>query len=203
MWCVRSTLLVFVLLGLLLVSVRLQAETDENLPSLSELYQQALRVMGLHSPDAEHWRSRARWKAILPQLRVGFQRDLKDQFRFTNQDNVSISGGEVTVGPDEQDLLRDFDAGTRFQATAVWYLDELVFNRDAILVSQERRRLQEERFVLLKELSNRYYSRLEAIKKLHSHALSASERLKLERHVEQVSAELDVLTDGYFSRAIP
>ncbi len=189
------TILLFAMLSGLPVQV------VAKVPPVSEVYRQALLVADLAGNQVESWRRRARWKAALPQLRLTFQRDLGDQFRFTSKDNVSISGGEVTIGPDKQDLVRDFDAGMRFQVTTVWYLDELVFNRDTIVVSQERRRRSEERRLILERVSHLYFQRLKLLDLLKEKSqLSDKKRREARYTIAEATAQLDALTDGWFSR---
>lgn len=192
-------------LGTALLLPAMARASDHSVPHppVGEVYRQALLVAGLVGSQPESWRKKVRWKAALPQLRLTFQRDLKDQLKMTNKDNISISGGEVVIGPREQDFVRDFDSGTRIQATAVWYLDDLVFNREAVLVSQERRRMSEERHMLLERITKLYFGRLRALEKLRSgSSISKKKRRELHYLIQEQASQLDALTDGWFGRAL-
>ena len=179
------------------------AHAATSIPPIAEVQRQALAVAGLDSDRAIGWESRARWYAAVPQLRVSFQRDLDEQLRLTNKENISISDGKVTIGPNEQDLVQDFDAGTRIQVTALWNLDRLVFNRDKILISQERRRIQEERQLLLDHVTKLYFDRQEALTTLASvKRLPAKDKRLLRRIAAERSAQLDALTGGWFGRQL-
>ena len=65
----------------------------------------------------------------------GFDRDLRDVVSLTTRDNISVSGGDVTIGPQERNFDEDFNHATSFQVKAVWDLSELVFHRDELSVS--------------------------------------------------------------------
>lgn len=170
-----------------------------RVPSLVEVHRHALQAAGLEPSTVTRWEKRVQWMAAVPQMRVTVQRDLDEQFRFTSKDKISISGGSVTVGPDEHDFVRDYDAGTRIQATAVWYWDRLVFNREALLVSQERRRRHEERLNLIDRVSELYIQWLDAQDRLDKKAqLGQAMQRKLRYALLDRAARLDVLTNGWF-----
>jgi hypothetical protein len=169
-------------------------------PPIDAVHQHVILDAGLAGNEIEKWKKRIPWGALTPQLRFSIQRDLNEQMRITNKDNISISSGEVTIGPNEQDILQDFDAGTKFQVTAVWNLDRLLFSRDSVLVSQERRRRNQERYDLLDKVNKHYFERLAAIEVLASNRrIPLKERLKLKTLIQDRTARLDAYTGGWFS----
>jgi hypothetical protein len=185
---------VLIIFALLMISTSSFAE----FPSVQEIQRRALHVAGLDVLTINRWQKNVRWKAAVPQLRFSIQRDLDEQLRISNKDNISITGGNVVIGPDEQDLVRDYDAGTRFQIAATWYLDELVFNRDEIIVSQERRRFHEEKYALLKEINRLYFERTAALYHLQmKKRLPDLDRAEISNRIASIEAELDGLTDGW------
>jgi hypothetical protein len=172
-------------------------------PPIAEVHRHVILSAGLANQDIEKWKKRIPLRALLPQLRVSVQRDVDENFRITNSDKVSISGGNVTIGPDEQDFIHDFDAGTRFQVAAVWYLDRLLFSRDSIVVSQERRRRKEEELKLLDRVTQLYFERVEALNLLRmKKRWPRQDKLKLQIVVRDRTARLDAYTGGWFGHAI-
>ncbi len=171
-------------------------------PPVAEVHRQVLLQADLMNQVERSWKKRIPWQGLTPQLRVSVQRDLDETLKVSLKDSVSISGGNVTIGPDKQDINRDYDAGTRVQVTAVWYLDKLVFSRDSILVSQERRRRHEERIKLLDKVTQHYFERIAALETLRSQRLSFKERLKLKTIVRDRTARLDAYTGGWFGRSL-
>ncbi len=156
-------------------------------PSLQEVQEEALRAAGYDRHEMEDWRRQSRWAAALPRLQVGFDRQLKDVVQLSTRDNVSVSGGEVLVGPNENNFDQDFQQGSGFDVRAVWYLDQLVFNRDRLEVSRETRSWLEDRSRLLERVTELYFNWKRA----------GSSNLK-----EEYSGRLDAYTAGWFSRQL-
>lgn len=126
-------------------------------PSIHEVQEEALRVAGYDRLELEEWRQRSRWSSALPRLQVGFDRQLKDLVKLSTRDNVSVTGGEVFVGPDENDFDQDVQQGIGIEVKAVWSLDELIFSRDRLEVSRERRNWLEDRNRLLERVNEAYF----------------------------------------------
>jgi hypothetical protein len=160
-------------------------------PDLSQVRARAVEHAGLDGKAERAWARRARWSALLPDLTLranhgaGEDRDL----------SRSSSGTErLDVGADS-----DFD----IEARAVWELDRLVFDDVEIRALQAVQRTYRERVQLLGQVSSLYYQR----RKLVLGALLApqTDPYKVALHaiaVAEVSAQLDALTGGYFSRAL-
>ncbi len=73
---------------------------------------------------------------------------------------------------------------------------------DMILVSQERRRLQEERQELIDRVTKFYFERKAASERLKRQGLNRGERLKLETLILDRAARLDADTGGWFHAAM-
>ncbi|MBI2067057.1 MAG: hypothetical protein HYW02_07305 [Deltaproteobacteria bacterium] len=172
------------LLGFFLLS--LASPVWGKTPSLSELHQETLRVAGYDRHEIYEWKQKSRWAAALPRLQVGFDRQLKDVVKLTTEDTVSVSGGSVQVGPDENKFDQDFQQGFGIDVRAVWYLDQLVFSENRIEVSRETRSWIQERGRLLERVTDLYMT---------------WRHEKDQRKREQLSGYLDAYTDGWFSRA--
>ncbi len=196
----KSRLLILLLPSIWIVQAYAFEAASE--PSIQEVQSEAIRRLGFHEEEMESWRRRARWSAALPQLQAGFQRDLKDVIRLSTQDSVSIRDGEVLIGPDENNFDQNFDQGTRFEVKAVWSLNELVFSRDSLSVSSERRDWIREKNRVLQEVSEAYFVRKRLIAELHSRIDPPPLRDRKRFLMDQATGTLDAYTGGWFSNHV-
>lgn len=108
-------------------------------PLFSEILRAHLQQQGLRSDWVASWRKRVRRAPWLPTLYVGYDLGLKRSQGYSVTDNISISGGVATVGPDDHNVDFDSNSGHTVRLRAVWKLDETVFNRNELLLSKEWR----------------------------------------------------------------
>ena len=135
----------------------------------------------------------------MPRLQFGFDRDLKDVSTLATKDNISISGGDVTIGPQERNLNENFNQGTSFDVRVVWELSELIFNRDELNINAMARSWVRERNVLLNDVEETYFERKRLLK-FFNKPLSSLKREEIEDRLEELTGHLDGLTDGLFSK---
>lgn len=128
-------------------------------PSFSTILETYLKQEHLTNEHVVKMQKRARRAPLLPQLYAGFDVQLKEDQSYAVGDNISISGGEVTIGPDEGDYDYSENVGTTFRVRAVWKLDELVFNRNELLISKEKQDLAKSRSTLTQDLHKIYDQR--------------------------------------------
>lgn len=169
-------------------------------PSVQEVQEAAVRYLGFDQGLMDGWEKRARWAAALPRLQAGFQRDLKDAVSLNTKDNVSISDGDVFVGPNESTFDQDFNKGTSFEVKAVWFLDELVFTRDSLAASAEKRDWVRERARVLLGVTEAYFTRKRLLSELARKADPHPIRERKKLLLDQADGTLDALTGGWFSR---
>ena len=171
-------------------------------PSLREVQEEATRFVGFDSVEIESWKKRARWSALLPRLQAGVSTDLKETVNLTTKDSVSVSGGSVFVGPSESNFDQNFNQGTSVDIRAVWYLNELVFNRDVLAASSEKRDWIRERNRTLQEITQAYIARKRLIKEVKSKSESELILEKKKMILDEAQATLDALTGGWYSEEI-
>jgi hypothetical protein len=130
---------------------------------------------------------RARWSALLPQLRVGVTRGLGWDWaarQTTTSDTASLAGGE--------DLS--------LVGSLVFQLDRLLAPGEESGLLRERRSLEEGRFELACRVIALYFER----RRLQVEAeLTGTAELGAAMRVAELTALLDVLTGGRFSAALP
>ncbi|QQR79819.1 MAG: hypothetical protein IPJ69_10800 [Deltaproteobacteria bacterium] len=169
-------------------------------PTIQQVQAEAIRYLGMDTQDMDSWKSRSRWSAALPRLQASFQRDLKDLISLSSRDSVSVSGGDVTVGPTQNNFDQNFNQGTAIDIKAVWYLNELVFNKDSLAVSSEKRDWMRERNRVLQDVSEAFFTHKRLVKELKSKSDPLEIREKKKFMLDQVNGTLDALTGGWFSK---
>lgn len=190
------------MIWVLLLILMFSGKGEAREPSVREVQEAAVRYLGFDHGEIEGWKKRARWSAALPRLQAGFQRDLKDVVSLTTRDNVSITDGEVFIGPDENNFDQDFNQGTSFDVKAVWYLNELVFSRDSLAASGERRDWIRERSRTLEGVTESFFTRKRLLRELEEKTDPFPEREKKKLFLDQMTATIDAHTGGWFSEEL-
>lgn len=186
----------------LILSFLVGGDIEAREPSVNEVQEETIRHLGFNQRAIERWEKQSRWSAALPRLQVGFQRDLKDVVSLTTKDSVSVTGGNVTVGPTQNDFDKNFNQGTSFDVRTVWYLNELIFNRDTLAASSERRDWMREKKRSLQEVTEAYLTRQRLIKELKKREDPRTIRDQKKLLLDRATATLDAHTDGWFSQEI-
>ncbi|MDO8461513.1 MAG: hypothetical protein Q7S98_01500 [Deltaproteobacteria bacterium] len=168
----------------------------EKEPTVQEVQRIALQTLGSDPVELASLKKKARWSAALPRLQFGYARDLKEVVSLSSRDSVQVTGGNVFIGPDENNLSRDFNNGTSVDVRAVWYLNELIFNNDILSVGSEQRNWHRERTRLTSQVADIYFTR----RRLQMDKKEGSRAVKLK--IDQLTAELDGLTEGWFSQQL-
>jgi len=86
-------------------------------------------------------KKRVKAAPYFPALYVGYDHSLTEREGLKVSDNISLSGGDVTIGPEDNDYNYYGYLGRTVHARAVWKLDEIIFNRNHLLIESERREL--------------------------------------------------------------
>lgn len=129
---------------------------------------------------------RARFSALLPQLRIGVRRGLGWDWaarQTTSADTSSLASGE------DLSLI----------GTAIFRFDRLLAPAEETGLLRERRALEESRTTLAAQVIALYFER----RRLQVEAvLSGTTTLEARMRIEELAAMLDVLTRGRFSAAL-
>ncbi|MCL2724353.1 MAG: hypothetical protein FWD69_07945 [Polyangiaceae bacterium] len=154
----------------------------------------ALRASGLGTDDAhvDAVISRARWSALLPELRLRAIR-YDDQRLYT----------DTTTAEDAARLRDSASAQLSLEARLTWRLDRLVFAGDEPALERLRLHRQDARaHVAARALDALFHwqrASLVALSAEHDPNKSPLEQAELALHVMEAEATLDVLTNGWFS----
>jgi hypothetical protein len=165
------------------------ADLEAREPALAEVRSAALRYAGLGESPASGWSRRARAAALLPTLtlraRVGSGQD-------EGRTRQSTGTERLDVGSDHDRV---------YEARAVWELDRLVFDDAEIRAAQTAQRLHQARLQLVAQVTAVFHQRRrlqleDILDRTDDPAAAALRALE----IAELTAQLDALTDGYFSR---
>lgn len=173
----------------------------EQLPPLEILEESALRWAGLNPAQIADWEKGVRWAAALPSIQVGWESSFLNQNTSVIQDNISVTSAGVTIGPESNRLDLDLKDDRNFEIKAVWALDELLFNRDALLVSREARDLYLVRSRILQELQTSYYELKSLLLAAQTQPQEPADPWKSLK-VEQSFEKLNSLTGGELKKLL-
>lgn len=161
-------------------------------PNVREVHAAALKFALVGRGRIQSLLTRARGAGWLPEFRM--------RYNYNTDDDRSTSFPTPTS---PILTVQSTDLDHRFEFRASWNLDELVFNRNELSVYRELKRLVELRTDILKEVTKLYYERRRLQVDLILRApksLLAMVRRKL--RLQELSADLDALTGGFFSRRL-
>ena len=164
-------------------------------PTVLEVQDAAARYALVHPDTYKSWLSRASWSNVLPERLTGeFQSTLDDDTtaRTTASDN---SSSDYTT--------RDLDEQLRVKVFAEWDLSRLIFDQDEYNAAKELSKIVTRREDLLTTINKLYFARrqLQAMAVL-SPAKSPQKALKQELQLAGLTADLDALTGGWFSKEV-
>ena len=151
-------------------------------------------ALALAEPDrARAMVSRARWAALLPELRVRLDR------RLSRTESLDL--GRSPVDPLATPVGVDSINDMRYEWRATWDLGRIVFNPDEVGASSHALRMAEVRREVETVVIRLYFERrrLKA-EALASDASDVGPGLHAEIRIQELEAELDALTGGAFSR---
>ncbi len=165
----------------------------KNEPAIGDVQQAAIRYAEVDPEKIIRWRAQAGKKAWLPQLSAGVNRETSDLWHW--------EGGSTTKNDD--DILKRGRDSIEWDVTLSWDLGEIIWNDDQTSIDARSRLMAQLRGDILDEVNKLYFERLRV--KIELDSLSIEERkkrLEKELRLQELTASLDGLTGGYFSRSL-
>ncbi|MGK0358952.1 MAG: hypothetical protein ACI9U2_001246 [Bradymonadia bacterium] len=169
-------------------------------PNVNQVQRAALDYAQLHPEIFDNMRSRTRTRGLLPQVTIRVTQDSDDVNRgvtsFSLDDTNRSLAEKVSATETKYELLQ-------LTGQARWELGDLVFSRNEPAVVRENRFAAKERQKLLQLVTQLYFERRRAqLDLLLSPPAEAGARALAELKIAQLTAELDALSGGRFSRMI-
>ena len=193
-------LLLCLVLGLAALPLRAHADDEveevlarfDHEPTIRETQVAAIRYYNVNPENIRSLRTRARTKALVPGLSLGFSNSLTSFNK--NVDDIIFRG--VTPSAIIEKQTSDFIG---FSASASWTFDRLIFNAEELDVLS----LIGIQDGLQREVTALYYVRRRLqIEILLNPAESLESRLSSRLRMEELTGLLNAYTGGFFSKAI-
>jgi len=160
-------------------------------PSAVEVHRAAVRYHRLSGATLRKLARRLRASGALPELKIGFDRG-----------RVDTTAARIEAGSPSR-MTRQNGRDMTWSVQARWPLYRLIFDPNEIKVQNQRYRQAELRQELLGQVTRLYFLRrrievLSILRPARNLKTAVYRRLRL----DQLTAELDALTGGWFSRAL-
>ncbi len=157
-------------------------------PSITDVQNIAVRYARANPDVIDSWRARARSSALLPEVRARVDNDRDDGTTTRTQT------GEADVITQSQ----GDDMGLEVRAT--WDLNYLVFHPQEMAVAREAVRLTNLRDRVVDDVTRRFYERRRLmVENALSPIYDDMERMRRDLRQQELTADLDALTGGWFS----
>ncbi|TXD39268.1 hypothetical protein FRC98_02390 [Lujinxingia vulgaris] len=213
----RSTLLLFIAITTLVMTLSTPAALAltgaqieeaagafDHEPTVAATHRAALQHLEMGAPDLDHWTRRARLSALLPQVQgqVAWldQHDLQNRFRENIEADES---GTYQRDYAQHYLYDDTRSRTLYSLRLSLDLSQLVYTPQEMVIQREVRARWKHRDDLLRTVTETYFARRRH--QLHDMLLVPdSDEEALARHLEiqALTARLDALTGGWFSKQL-
>ena len=157
-------------------------EDIENLfvgePTIEQVQEAAMRYSETNINKIYSWRRQARWKALLPSISIGYDKTIYGSYT-----------DRFAVGP------RDWDLNFS------WDVSDLIWSTDQTSIDSRSRLTVQLRQDILDQITSLYYERQRLkVEFLLSPPTDEIEKLYRTLEIQQVTANIDALTNNFFSR---
>lgn len=167
-------------------------------PSITEVHRWAIRYADVGPEKIQRWYRESKAKAWLPDVSVGIDMDNNR----TISDSVwgsYTSGGQVYIGPDDKTVYDN----TGFGISLSWDLADLVWSSDQTSIDSRSKLMAELREDILDQTTRIYFERRRnQIELMRGTDEDPRLRLETEMRIAELTALIDALTGGEFSRGI-
>ncbi|HLD69789.1 MAG TPA: hypothetical protein VJA17_03395 [Candidatus Omnitrophota bacterium] len=179
-------------------------------PSIHEVHEMAIRYAEVSPQKIAGWRSAARKRGLMPKLSTGINRSTTEMFHWDTGPN-----------PDALAKGRDF---LDWDVSLSWDFGDLIWNPDQTSIDSRSKLMVELREDVLDQITRLYFERrrvqMELVQGFESltsaqsynsenggrdtdyHNVSLQKSVEKEMRVEELTALIDALTGGEFSRRI-
>lgn len=162
-------------------------------PTIDQVQEQAIRYGEVHPEKIKRWRRQAALKALLPTVSLDYDRD---------QDTYISSIGSTT-NPTFDRLIQTEDPSHGGSLSIDWDLGELIWNDDQTSIDVRSKLMVQLRDDILDEVTRTYFERRRLqVELLTAPPADPSIQLDKELRLQELTAMLDGLTGGWFSKQL-
>ncbi|MFA5157087.1 MAG: hypothetical protein WC532_06850 [Candidatus Omnitrophota bacterium] len=160
-------------------------------PEIDKVQKAAIKYAEVEPEKIIRWRRQAAKKAFMPRFTVGIDRDTGDLWHWES--------GSSTKTCDDV-LMRGRDS-IGWDVSLSWDLSEIVWNSEQTSIDTRSRLMVQLRGDILDEVTKLYFERIRVKAELDNLAIEdRKKRFEKELRLRELTAMLDGLTGGYFSR---
>ncbi|MDD3987888.1 MAG: hypothetical protein PHS12_05000 [Candidatus Omnitrophica bacterium] len=172
-----------------------------TVPAIDEVQKAAIKYAEVDPGKIGDWRRQAAKKAWLPRVTAGFDQDIN---RTVSKSIWGTSGtntydGKHYIGPDDETNYNNKNWGV----SLTWELGDLIWNSAQTSIDVRSRLMVQLRDDILDEVNKLYFERIRVMAELDGLPIEdKKKRFEKELRIRELTASLDGLTGGYFSRQI-
>src|SRR3989338_9793488 len=161
----------------------------ETEPTISDVQEAAIKYAEVHHDKIKAWRESANKKALLPNVSVGLDRYVTDYWHWDS-------------GTSPDTLQKGKDA-VSWDVTMTWDMGELIWNNDQTSIDTRSKLMVELRDDIMNEITRTYFERRGLqIEMITSSPNDLKVSLEKELRLQELTADIDALTGGYFSNQL-
>jgi len=173
-------------------ALRLKFERE---PTVAEAQKAALKFFKVHPEALTSYRRGAAWKALMPDVELIFNNEFGNNDRKLNDALYPSFTQQYGYKESEVVTRGSISLGVR----AHWALDRLIFNAETLDVSS----LVGVQEGLLREITSLYFTRRRLLTSMTLNPpQDPNEEITEQLRLDEVTANLDALTGGFFTREI-
>ncbi|MFZ2938485.1 MAG: hypothetical protein WA066_07305, partial [Candidatus Omnitrophota bacterium] len=162
-------------------------------PKISEVQNTAIKYAEVEPEKIIKWRKQAAKRAFLPRVSAGINRDAGDLWHWESGSSTKAGDDALIKGRDSLD----------WDVTLSWDLGDIIWSDAQTSIDVRSRLMVQLREEILDEVNKIYFERIRL--KMEIDNLSIEDRKKRfekELKLQELTASLDALTGGYFSKQI-
>jgi hypothetical protein len=170
-------------------------------PEIKQVQQAAIKYAEVEPEKILRWRKQAAKKAILPKISIGMDQDL-DRTTSSNIWGIYSSNGtpgRYYAGPDDIAKYNN----KSWSVSLTWELGDLIWNDDQTNIDVRSKLMVQLRDDVLDEVTKLYFERIRVKMELDNLSIEdRKKRFEKELKLQELTAQIDGLTGGYFSSQI-
>ena len=162
-------------------------------PTISQVQRAAIRYAEVEPEKIQRWRRQAALKALLPTFSMGYDR---------NRDTYVTSSGSTT-NPTFDRIITATDPSSGFDLSLNWDLGDLLWSTDQTSIDVRSKLMVQLRDDIVDEVTRAYFERRRLqVALLTDPPPNPRGQLEKELRIRELTATLDGLTGGWFSKQI-
>jgi len=166
---------------------------SEGEPEINEVQQAAIKYAELEPEKITKWRRQAAKRSWLPRLSVGINNNSTDLWHWETGSTTKC----------EDDILRKGDSSVEWDVSLSWELGDLIWSDAQSSIDIRSNVTAQMRRSILEGITKLYFERLRTKMELDNLTIEErKKRLEKELELKELTASIDALTGGYFSRNI-